>query len=73
MVLEQGVHSGADHQGRKDDAFLDIQFTITERWREMREQEGCWKEQNDEPCSQRDWWRGTQNRKALKSSNWAEK
>ena len=31
MVLEQGVHSGADHQGRKDDAFLDIQFTITER------------------------------------------
>ena len=36
MVLEQGVHSGADHQGRKDDAFLDIQFTITERWREMK-------------------------------------
>ena len=29
-VLEQGVHSGADHQGKKDDVFLEIQFTITE-------------------------------------------
>lgn len=30
MVSEQGVHSGADHQGRKDDMFLEIQFTIKE-------------------------------------------
>lgn len=32
MVLEQGVHSGADHQGRKNDVFPEILFTITEAW-----------------------------------------
>lgn len=32
MVLEQGIHSGADHQGRKNDVFPEILFTITEAW-----------------------------------------
>ena len=74
MVLEQGVPSGADYQGRKDDVFPEILFTITEAWeRDAGEQEGCWKGHSDEPCSQRAWRRGTQNRKALKSSNWAKK
>lgn len=30
MVSEQGVHSGADHHGRKDDTFLEIQPTTKE-------------------------------------------